>query len=150
MGFLALGDYTLTRLLVLAASIALIVLSCIGLSQGGSVGHYVVNAVILAVSLLGFFGTLQTDIVWLRMFMFLLAALCIWEFIYILVSVFKYGSSAGAMVWDIVLCVLTGVTACFVAGLIEYSGTGWWGTKGSWTGRSLTGGPSYATTRTVV
>jgi len=121
MGF---AHFSFRRFFVLALSIALIVISAISLSAGGSTAHIIVNAVVLACSVLGLLGVIMGHPGWLQLFLLVEVALCIWELVYIIVAAVD-GTSLSDLTYDIILCVLLGVGALFTTDLIRYeSGAG--------------------------
>jgi hypothetical protein len=115
------------------------VVSAIGIASDGSTGHLVVNAVILAVSIIGFVSLFFTELIYASTFLSLLTILCLWEIVFILVSNLKYGVATNSwLMWDIILCALTGVGSCLLSGLM-------YGQSGSWmgVGRQTSGGFEY-------
>jgi len=120
MGF---GAFSLRRFFVFCLSIALIVISAIGLSAGGSLAHIIVNAVVLGCSVLGLAGVIVGHPVWLQLFLLVEIALCVWELIYIIVAAVD-GTSLGDLTYDIVLVILLAFGSVFTADLIRYEARG--------------------------
>lgn len=137
MGFVSWADFTLTRVLVLASAVVLLVLAILALQAGGDTVHFAMSIIVIVISVLGILGALFVEILFLEIYLLLLVALFIWELVYIIITAVNnnYKDNNQRLGYDIAVLVLLFVCAALTSHLIS---------------RALWGRGSYSATTVVV
>jgi hypothetical protein len=113
---MAFGALTCKRAIVMVMALFLILISILSIAAAYTIPSVIVGIIILISSILGFIGTLFDNVRYMRVFLFAVIGLCIWETIFLII---QGVTSHTIYIYDVLLCIALAITACFTADIIR-------------------------------
>jgi len=119
--FASWADFNLTRVLVLASAVVLLVFGILALQSGGSTVHLILCIVVIVIAALGIIGAICVEIMFLQLYLLLLVALFIWELVYIIITAVDgdYKNNNNRLGYDIVVLIVLFICAALTSHLIS-------------------------------